>query len=554
MTFVPGRQLWAAIAIALPAIPTLVLFVAAAGVIAETGPATGVGDLMVRALGPIVRSGVAALLTGALVAFASGLFASLLVAPWIASERQTVAAACLFLAAAVTPALLGASSFAFVWRAPYAQALMAIPYFSDRGPLTAVLIDTCAQVVRYTPLGTWLLVAITLEGDAAMRRYAQSAGLCASFFVRAELLRRWTPPLLVVAAFAFQDAFNDYVITYLALRPSEATSTELVGHFLSRIFVGQAIARSAKDASAALVQVALLSGAASAILFGMLSTAMIGAVRILRPRAHQSGTTSRSSARHGRSLASSQLPWIPVIMAAGIVAAVVQVLALAEMAALRSVIVLAPALGLSLGVAVLSWAMAILVDFAIRERATTRDGTAQRRMAVTAFVCICLGFIPPLGLAAALYTVLFGFVDVAHTDPAMGWFVAQTLRMFPIVVVLLVPAALAIEDETVWYLQVSGVRFVARVRMAFLRPFGVTHLALIMISWNFVMNEAVVSTIFQADIPAFAELIQRASSGRSAAYPLVGLLVTAEAILFGSLCVLWGLQSFRAWGKQHGPN
>jgi hypothetical protein len=145
--------------------------------------------------------------------------------------------------------------------------------------------------------------------------------------------------------------------------------------------------------------------------------------------------------------------------------------------------------------------------------------------------------------------LLFSIGDFGQGSASVGWFVAQTVRMLPLIFVFLIPTALTLEDGAIWYLRINEIRFWKRMNILLLMPFKATHFAIILIGWNFVFNEGVISSVFQANIPAFSDIIQRATSGRSAAYPLAGLLITAESVLFGALCLIWGFQIYSRWAS-----
>jgi hypothetical protein len=542
------------LAYAAPTLPAIIVAIAIIILFLTGGLESSLSDLLMEEIGPLVRSAVAGTLTTLLVVLLALGLATLTIQIWLRADRLLIFISCGLLSLSATPIFLGNSSFAFIWNTPYAEYLSEV--FATRGSATVVVIDITAQILRYAPLATWLLAIVVFNGEPMLRLYSRHAGLGPTALMRAEFLYRWMPACLVVAAFAYQDASNDYMVTYLALRPSVATHTELISHFLSRSFLSAAIGHSARDAAGVLTATSLVGGLVLSLVFLALVLLVLSALRLLRPTMRRSKgkpsaqrlSPARPEIRSGQSALSSLLP---AFAGAIVIAGLCYRLAGLERTNIKDASVLLTTLLLSLAVAILCWGVGAVISFVIRELHHESDGSAQRSFAAVALVAVSLGFIPPLGLAAAVYMLLFSIGDFGQGSASVGWFIAQTVRMLPLVFVFLIPTALTLEDEAIWYLRINEIRFWKRLYILLLMPSKATHFAIILIGWNFVFNEGVISSVFQANIPAFSDIIQRATSGRSAAYPLAGLLITAESILFGALCLIWGFQIYSRWASQN---
>jgi hypothetical protein len=536
---------------ALPAMPALVLVIAAVAVLRNSD-----WDRLVvvaaQEIEPLLRTVIIGMLASVVVTLISVSMAIVVIGPWLRLGRRAIFAVCVAVPLAITPLLLGAASFAFLWQDPFADALLRTSWIFERGSSSVAIVDIVAQAARYVPIATWLLILIVLGTTSTVHWYAKQAGLRPTALVRVEFVRQWMPPMFIVAAFAFQDAFNDYIITYLSLRPSPATHTELISHFLNRSFVSIAVGRSAAEASSALVGLSIISGIVSAAAFGFITLALAAFIRAF----HVKASTERTKPFFEEGISArlqSTLTWALVAAAAAIVLSLMARIASLGMIEVRAIWELRTTLLASLAVALTCWCLAMFINFTIRESTSNNDGSAQRSFTALIWICVSVGFVPPLGLAAAVYVIVF-YSGIIQLDASISWFAGQVLRMFPLFVVLVVPASLAVDDGPIWYVRTAGLSYIRRLYILFVAPFKTTHLALLLIGWNFVLNEGVISTVFQADIPALSEIVQRASSGRSAAYPIAASISALNAVVFGVLCLLWGLQSYRLWAKAHAGN
>jgi hypothetical protein len=244
---------------------------------------------------------------------------------------------------------------------------------------------------------------------------------------------------------------------------------------------------------------------------------------------------------------STIFPWIALAFVGAILIAFVVRLFTLGPADPALAIPLLPSLLASSIVAAISWVLAVVINFAVREHARRHDGSLGRRLGIVALIAMTLGFLPTIGLAVAVYSIAFTVGPMSGEGTYVGWIAAQTLRMFPLVTVLLIPTTFLIEDQRVEYLKNVGASYGQRVRALILRPHVVTHFAILLIAANFVLNESVVGSVFQAQIPSVSELMLRATSGRSAAYPTAAFLSIAQACIFGSLLFAWGFQVHRQW-------
>jgi hypothetical protein len=453
------------------------------------------------------------------------------------------------LALATIPFLLGPTSFGFLWSSSFLKLAMSVGGGDDRGPATVILVNVLANILRYAPLLTWLLLATAMDVDARRVWSERTAGFGSADFIRDEATPIWALICLVVAAFAFQDASGDYIITYLALRPSEATGTELASHALQRIFVGATISGSARDAFD-LVLVASAAIAALAVI-----TFILFSLPILRLRRLSSSYHRRPAPQLRRQLVPPRFSAIFVATAAvTILLPLLAPLFFRQYSGAALVQSLGRSVALSLAAALVSWAAAATIVFSARSGAALADGSAQRRLKLLALVALMVGFVPVIGFASAVQSTAFTYVGTGSGSAYAAWFAAQCLRLIPILAIFMMPAALQIEDRQLQYLRPLGVSFLFRFKALFLSPYRTTHFAFMLVAWNWIVNEGVISTVFQADIPSFSELMLRATSGRSAAYSVAASLVAAEALLFGLLCSLWARQIYSSWRYRHAQN
>lgn len=537
-----------AVALALLAAPLILFLVNLLAVTRRSEPVAILNELWPTypAVLTSLAAGTATMLAVVAVAW---LLASLAVRTAFVWNRVGTGLLCFTLALTAIPFLVGPTSFGFLWSSSFLKLAMSVAGVDDRGPATVILVNVLANVLRYAPLLAWLLFAAALDVDARRVWSERTAGFDSADFIRDEATPIWALICLVVAAFAFQDASGDYVITYLALRPSEATGTELASHALQRIFVGATISGSARNAFD-LVLVASAAVAALAVL-----TFMLLSLPILRLR-------SLSSSYHRRPAPTLRRQLVPAHLSAILVAAVAVAILLPLLAPLvgrqYSGAALVQSLGrsvaLSLAAALVSWTAAATIVFSARSGSALADGSAQRRLQLLALVALMVGFIPAIGFASAVQSTAFTYVGTGPGSAYAAWFVAQCLRLIPILAIFMMPAALQIEDRQLQYLRPLGVSFLFRFKALFLSPFRTTHFAFVLVAWNWIVNEGIISAVFQADIPSFSELMLRATSGRSAAYSVAASLVAAEAALFGLLCSIWARQIYSSWRYRHAQN
>jgi hypothetical protein len=503
--------------------------------------------------GPFLRSAVAGCLSECVVALVSILLSTLALRSILLGETRFIAAFCGLSTLAITPLLLGIVPFSFLWSQPIRElGSLLLPADAARAGGTVILVEVVGQAMRYIPLLTWLLSIIVLNLPAEKKLYLRQLGVRSADVVRGDLIPQWLPFILIVLAFAYQDAANDYQLSYFALRPSPATETELYSHFLSRTFLSVLTSRNANVAIGFLI----VSSSIAALLFAMLfcSTAMfvlwIG--RLLHPSEQQlANLWPRQSTSNERGLISHYHGSLGQVGASGclIVALIASITGLPS-AALSSLRSLSMTFALAAVVSAVAWAIAVFITFSLRADGDVADGTAQRKLSTAALVAVFAGFVPPSGFAGAIYWLCFTVLDNSQMASLIGWTVAQIVRLMPILVIFTIPMALAIEDQSIRYLELIGARFAARLFHLCLRPFAASHFAFILIGWNLVLNESVIGTVFQADIPSLPEMAIRAMSGRSAAYPVVGLLVMLISGIFGILLLVWGLSVFFGWRRR----
>ena len=442
---------------------------------------------------------------------------------------------------AIAPLLIGAASFAFLYRdtGPFLYEVAG----ESRGTLTAILLVSVAQVLRYGPLLLWLCLLALLHVPSEKREYARQVGFSGREHLRTEVIGLWLAPVLVVLAFVFQDAANDRLILHLALRPSVATHTELLPHMMDREFFVLLSLRSPAFAINTLVTVGLAATASFVILFGILAALCIGLFRAVKSPKFDFRSTRTSR----ESLAGSPGLWPAFLFVSLVLVLFAFALVRLEPGNFVGLLPLFESGMISMAAAGVGWLIAAPLVFGVRENLTADDGKAGRVLGVASIVAVGVGFVPPLALAIAVLGLAY-FTDIQGGGSSGVWlFLTEFTRFTPIIFVLLVPLALSIPDAMIAYLKSAGVSWHQQFRLAFLSPNRMTHLAVTVICFDLIINEGVISSIFQGDIPSLPDMMVRATTGRSANYSLAGLLVIAQAVAFTVALALWGRSAAQRW-------
>lgn len=443
---------------------------------------------------------------------------------------------------AVMPLLVGGASFAFLFQG-LGRSLVQMTGSDARGAHSIIIVEVVAQTLRYGPLLLWLMILSVLEVPPGKRRYCQQAGLSGDDYIRTELAGRWRAPFLVVVSFSFQDAVNDHVIAQMSVRPSIATGTELMSHVLERRFSVLLSLGPPPAAINEIVLAGLLAGAGFAAVFAALSLGLIGGLRAIGWRGFDGAPKAKlAPQRNGWSAL-----WIPVS---------VLCLGAASFLSLRplswaSIGILAPsalAAGLS---AAIAWAIAAPLIYILRDRLFVSDGSASRIILLMSGLAIGVGFVPTHSLAVAIFAFAFSTGFSGGAANGMWLVLAEVVRFAPVIFVLLAPSMLAIPDQGIGYLKSAGTSLARRGLEVFLAPNFVLHLVVIFIAFNLIMNEGVISSVFQAHIPSLTDVMRRATTGRSANAELAGTLVVLEACVFGPMLWWWGRTASAAWRFRH---
>lgn len=491
-------------------------------------------------LAPIGRSILAGWLT-CIGALTIGLFPAVFLSRSSLTDFEGLGAAVtILLPLAVLPLLVGSASFAFLY-AGIGKWWIYLFGEAGRGASAVLGSSILAHAVRYAPILLWLAVLAAGDVSGERRRYARQLNASGRHWASIELFGLWTPTVLVVLAFAYQDAANDFLITQLALSPSEATKSELVGHALSREFNLLMTARPAAQAMGAIV---LSSLAVSLILaLGFLLVALATAIAL--KRIAKLPAQRLQSKNPSNQASSSRIAMIPsFIVVLGLTYSLARIGIAPSAGLLRDLMPGALAAATAAG---LSWGLAAYCAYRLRDQPLEYDHRIGRYFAVAGSLAITIGFVPPLGLAAAVFGIAYA-LDPGASGTGWTWLViAETARFTPIVFVLLVPAAFAVSARRVDHLRAIGAGFVDRAMIAFLRPAAAVHVAIVIIAFNLILNESVVAAVFQADIPWVADVMRRATVGRSAQYGVAGLLIVVQGLIFGALLLLWGHSTLLRW-------
>lgn len=528
-------------ALALLALPLLILTFAGYMFVDLNGRAIeDVRFLLAANSAAVLRSLAAGAICALAVAFSGFWTAWLLARSSLAAFASCARIVTLLFPLALVSLLIGNGAFAFLYR-HLGRWWLELFGNDERGVAALLACEVLAQALRYAPLLAWLLVVVAGDVPAARRRYAGQVALSGREWGRVELTRRWLPVVLVVLVFAFQDGANDFLVTQLALRPSPATASEMVSHALEREFMLLLSARSAPVAMGAVI--ASAATAALVLTLGFLIVALLvsfGLLRLGRLPTGRAGSTGLPD-RRAAPVAALALPLLALTTTCLLAASLRPAWHGATLATL------VPATIAAMASATFAWALAALCAYRLRDRPRESFRRTGRDFAFASMLALGVGFIPPLGLAVAVFGLAYALgADISATG--LFWLiVAQVIRFTPVIFVLLVPAALAISDREISYLRAAGADFGSRFRLTFLSPAALIHASVALIAFNLVLNEGVIAAVFQGDIPSLADLLRRAVTGRSANYGVAGLLVSAQLAIFGGLLLLWGIGVRGRW-------
>lgn len=447
----------------------------------------------------------------------------------------------LLLPLAIVPLFSGSSSFAFLYR-DVGTWWLGLLGEESRGTIAVLASEVLAQTLRYAPLLTWLLI-IAGGGASERARYARQLGMTGYEWGRVELASRFSPIVFIILVFVFQDASNDHAIVQLSLRPSPATETELLAHALHRHLMSLLTARSALEAMSVILLVSIAS--ACVLVFGFL--AMAGAAYEFFRRLKSIPTLQ--SARRG-------LPDLKpasglALVASGLVlvVAVVAVSSLQPSFEIQQLTALGPAAMVSAGAALMSWLLASLCIFGLRDREKASDESILRDLTLATCLAVSVGFIPSAALALSVYGVAYSMNADLAGDGWIWLMTAQALRATPVTFALMLPAALLVNSNELRYLRSIGDGFRGRMLRTFLRPNPIAHGAILLIAFNMILNESIIASLFQTQIPSLADFMRRATTGRSADYGGAGTLVVSMLAVFGVAMTIWGLAVSRQWRR-----
>lgn len=542
-TSVWNRRVPLAIAITMVSLPFVALMSAAILLLERSVSLGEAGRLFADSADAFARSGAVAIITALLVTLVGFACSTAFASDSLRPERAgRIGLLALIAPLALVPLFIGSGSFAFIFRevaGPVAQQFG----LGERGSSAWVAIEVAAQLIRYIPLALWLTILVALQTPAGIRTYARQIGMSGTEYGRIHMFSAWLQPVLIVSAFSFQDAANDFSITYLFLRPSVATDTELIGHALSRSYFVDISLHSPPDAIARLIVKGSVAAIGFAALFAIIAWLTVRWVRSAPGRTPQPIVQDRGMIFWGLWPTLAVLTTICVLTAAS--------LTILTPSAWTRLALLLPSGLIALMTAILGWLIAAPIIFVLRDRLRVQDRSAPRAMALAGAIAIGIGFVPPLALASAILGLAYQFNIVGNVGNTQLLLIAELMRFTPIAFVFLAPSALTIPDGRLDYLKQVGATVRSRLYVTFIKPFFWMHLAIILVIFNLVLNESVIASVFQADIPNLADFVARATTGRSADYGMVGSIILLQATLFGALLLFWGRSAAMAWKRNN---
>lgn len=494
------------------------------------------------------RTVASAALAALLALYGSNMLATAVLRKNLAGVAQVAGAFLLI------PFFLGSATDAFLIKLLAVNFGTDVAYFSERGgglvfvSLLLILLWRIGTVAAYT------LVLIVADAPENVLTYARSLRLRFREWFRDIVWPLTRPASILLSIFVFIAAEHEYLPTFLALKPSPGTGTELLSHWMNRIYtsgvVGSDVANAQDTVKAAGAIFVFISLAVAAIT----TIALIALVQI---------STSSGGGRNpggGKSVATFGPPASRSVLGLAAVALLLAIFALMPIgSAVRFLVPTFPAgsgalLGSTVPLVVFAAILATLVSMVTAFIARLMISVTVIKTRTVILVMTIL--LSPLAVPPFLIA-LSSFDWWSHTGGGVWglralWLLAQIVLVLPVVSAFLFAVFLGVSNEELQYQR--SIR--ATTPEVFLNSFAGRFAGQALFGMIFaglqIWNEDAASPVFDNVVPSFASLISRTLSGRAesisaaSGYALVGIAVAVALIAIWLSIVASGKRGARA--------
>lgn len=408
-------------------------------------------------------------------------------------------------------------------------------YFADRsyGVVYVFLFILLAWKDGLLILYTLTLIADTIPRSVTL--YARGLGLTLREWIRDVLWPMARPAGILLCLFVFIAAEHEYIATFLSLRPSPGTGTELVSHWMNRVYTTLVLSTNASTAldllSASGIVLLAASLAVGAITVGLL----LGIIRIgtsslgLHIRRERRKSATRSP------LGSSVIGILAVIFAMVPIILATSFLPPTFPSDLTLATFTAPLIFIvAFFGTVLGWIIAV----------TARLMLGNRTIDTASVVRILLLLLSPVVVPPFLVGISsFSWWSITNGSSQYGlmtlWGISQLALVTPLIASFLFATFLSVSNSELHYQRWIGASLQEIASNSFTKRFVPQLLFSLLFSFLQVWNEAAVNGVFENIVPSFSTLINRTLSGRAESIANAsGYAYFGTALAIG-LAMLW---------------
>ncbi len=384
-------------------------------------------------------------------------------------------------------------------------------YFADRSYglvyvfLFALLIWKDGFLILYT----LTLIADTVPKSVTL--YARALGLTLREWIRDVLWPMARPAGILLCLFVFIAAEHEYIATFLSLRPSPGTGTELVSHWMNRVYTTLVLSTNASTAldllSASGIVLLVASLAAGAISVGLL----LGIIRLgtitWRSRIRARATRSATGMPMGASVTGILAVIFavsPVVLAASFLTpSFPNDMTLATFTAPLTFVV-------ALGGTILGWMIAVAARLMLGDRTINAAVVVRVLLMLLSAVVV-----PPflVGLSS------FSWWSMTSGSSQFGlialWAISQLALVTPLIASFLFASFLSVTNSELRYQRWIGASLGEIASNSFAKRYVPQLLFSLLFAFLQVWNEDSVNGVFENVVPSFSTLINRTLSGRA---------------------------------------